>query len=259
MNDDKIIHDDPETDAGAPVALKLRHERFVEGYLANGGNATEAARYAGYNQSPKSLKAHACRLLKKPEIVRRIRERMIEGARVHTDEILGVLANNIRGNIMDVIDEDGQVDLEAIRALDLGHLIRKVTIVKKQVALRGNPAGDDKAEAQTVKIELQSHPEAATHLAQLLRADDSDARDEFIDRLIFKIRDALVEFYDEMDKTGPRLSPAQVFERLAQAESPNYGFDLRLYREYIMKDLEIGSAQKAAPPAQNAAATAQSA
>ncbi|HWX42732.1 MAG TPA: terminase small subunit [Blastocatellia bacterium] len=67
MNDDKITNDDPETDAGAPVALKLRHERFVEGYLANGGNATEAARYAGYNQSPKSLKAHASRLLKKPE------------------------------------------------------------------------------------------------------------------------------------------------------------------------------------------------
>jgi hypothetical protein len=110
-----------------------------------------------------------------------------------------------------------------------------------------------------VKIELQSHPEAATHLAKLLRADDSDASDEFIDRLIFKIRDALVEFVDEMDKTEPRLSPAQVFERFAQAESPNYGFDLSLYREYILKDLEIGSAQKAAPPAQNAAATAQSA
>jgi hypothetical protein len=165
----------------------------------------------------------------------------------------------MRGNIIDVIDEDGQVDLEAIRALDLGHLIRKVTIVKKQVALRGNPAGDDKAEAQTVKIELQSHPEAATHLAKLLRADDSDARDEFIDRLIFKIRDALVEFDYEMDKTEPGLSPEQVFERFAQAESPKYGFDLRLYRKYIIEDLEIGSAQKAVPPAQNAAATAQSA
>ena len=252
MNDDKKSKDDLETTADATAGLKPRYEKFVEGFLATGGNATEAARYAGYNQSPKSLKSHASWLLKKPEIIRRIRERMLEGARVHTDEILGVLATSMRANIMDVIDEDGQVDLEAIRALDLGHLISKVTIVKKQVALRGNPAGDDKAEAQTVKIELQSHPEAATHLAKILRADDSRARNEFFDRLIFKISDALVEFDDELKKTEPGLSPRQVFERFAQAESPNYGFDLRLYREYIMKDLEIGSAQKAAASAHSA-------
>src|SRR5215831_2353176 len=126
-------HTESESASGA----KLRHEKFVEGFLANGGNATRAAKYAGYDQSPASLRAYASWLLKRPEIVARIRARMVEGARVQTDEILGVLANRMRSNLMDVLDDNGQVDLEAIRALDLGHLIRKITIVKK-VAPKGD-------------------------------------------------------------------------------------------------------------------------
>jgi hypothetical protein len=101
--------------------LKLRHEKFVEYYLANGGNATQAARDAGYSPNPGSLRTLGSWLLKKPEIQERIRIRILEGARVHTDEVLGVLASQMRANLMDVLDDNGQVDMAAVRELDLAH------------------------------------------------------------------------------------------------------------------------------------------
>jgi hypothetical protein len=116
---------------GSGDNLKLRHQKFIEHYLANGGNATQAAKAAGYSPNPGSLRALASWLLKKPEIQERISIRLLEGARVQTDEILGELAHRMRHNIMDVIDDDGHVDLQAVREFDLGHLVRKITIVKK--------------------------------------------------------------------------------------------------------------------------------
>jgi hypothetical protein len=227
---------------GATADLKLRHEKFVERFLANGGNATEAARYAGYDQAPASLRAHASWLLKRPGIRAHIRARMLEGARVHSDEILGVLANQMRSNLMDAFDEDGQVDLEAIRALDLGHLVRKVTIVKKRVPPGGQRAADEpREEVQTVKVELQSNPEAVHHLARILRGNDTYTRNEDFDRWIFKLRNALIEFDRGLDESDLGLSQDEVFEKFAEAESPLCGIDLRLYKPQLTEGLDLGS------------------
>src|SRR5215472_6170474 len=89
--------------------LKLRHQKFIEFYLANGGNATQAARDAGYSPNPGSLRTLGSWLLKKPEIQERIRIRILEGACVQTDEVLGVLAHRMRSNLLDVMDDHGQV------------------------------------------------------------------------------------------------------------------------------------------------------
>jgi len=37
--------------SGTLNGLKLRYDRFVEAFLANGGNATKAAQYAGYDET----------------------------------------------------------------------------------------------------------------------------------------------------------------------------------------------------------------
>lgn len=48
--------------------LTGRQRRFVEAYLANGNNGTQAARAAGYGGSYATLRAIACQNLRKPNI-----------------------------------------------------------------------------------------------------------------------------------------------------------------------------------------------
>jgi hypothetical protein len=235
-NDNK----DADTRLSGP---EIRHEKFVEGFLANGGNATKAAQFAGYDQSPASLRAHASRLLKRPDINSRIKARMLAGARVQTDEILGELANRMRSNLGDVLDEQGQVDLAALQALDLGHLIRRITIVTKKAPSGGGAPGEPPEEVQSVRLELQSHPEAVSHLARVLRAGHSGNSDQDFDRFIQKVREALIDFDAQIDESEPGLglTPEQVFERFVKAEpSKDWGFNVRRHKNDIMEDLNIG-------------------
>lgn len=51
--------------------LSLRQENFVNAYLANGGNATQAAITAGYSERSAHTQAHV--LLKNPEVRARLR------------------------------------------------------------------------------------------------------------------------------------------------------------------------------------------
>src|SRR5262249_2329962 len=188
-----------ELDSGPPDPtpgdnLKLRHQKFIESYLANGGNATQAAKAAGYSPNPGSLRTLASWLLKKPEIQERIRTRLLVGARVQTDEILGVLAHRMRTNLMDVIDDDGQVDLQAVREFGLGHAVKKITIVKKANRKRGDLADSQAQERpQMVRLELQSPSDAANHLARLLRKDTARSRKSDRDRLVQNLRDLFDE------------------------------------------------------------------
>jgi hypothetical protein len=235
-NDNKDI----DTHLSGP---EIRHEKFVEGFVANGGNATKAAQFAGYDQAPASLRAHASRLLKRPDINSRVKARMLDGARVQTDEILGELANRMRSNLSDVLDDHGQVDLAALRELDLGHLIRRITIVTRKAPSGEAAAGEPTEEVQTVRLELQSHPEAVSHLARVLRAEHSGKPDDDLDRFIQKVREALIDFDAQIDESEPHLglTPEQVFERFVKAEpSKDWGFNVRRYKNAIMEDLNIG-------------------
>lgn len=57
--------------------LKLKERRFVEEYVKNGGNASDAYRKAGYkNENQFSVRAGACSMLKKPHIAEAIAKRV---------------------------------------------------------------------------------------------------------------------------------------------------------------------------------------
>ena len=72
----------PPSPSVVPGTLKPRHEKFVDSYIANGGNGTKAALEAGYNQKPDSLRNTASWLLKKPEI----RDRLMRNLRDAFDQ-----------------------------------------------------------------------------------------------------------------------------------------------------------------------------
>jgi phage terminase small subunit len=226
--------------------LKLRHEKFVEYYLANGGNATQAAKDAGYSPNPGSLRTLGSWLLKKPEVQERIRIRILEGARVHTDEVLGVLASQMRANLMDVLDDNGHVDLAAVRDLDLGLLVKRVTIVKQVAPNPEDATGKPQEQVQTVKMELQSQTGAVNQLARMLRNQNAAAMQRERDRLIERLRDSFAEALDEARQSGGDVSIDELFEQFAEVESANCAFSLHRFKDQILKGFE---ADRVAPGA----------
>jgi len=60
-----------------PRNLTLKQKRFVDEYVANNGNGSKAARDAGYSELVAAVQAHEN--LRKPKIVRTIRNRIKEG------------------------------------------------------------------------------------------------------------------------------------------------------------------------------------
>jgi phage terminase small subunit len=115
-------------------ALSQRQYKFVEEYLVC-GNATEAARRAGYS----IRKSHntGTRLLRTPAIRRQIEARFGESA-LSTNEILGRLAELASAHYDDfvVVDpESGEtrVDLAAAKAAGKLHLIKRIRPTKSGV------------------------------------------------------------------------------------------------------------------------------
>lgn len=105
----------------------MRQQRFADAYLANGGNATEAAVAAGY--SPRTAKQQGSRLLTNADLSAYIDERRAadsEQARMDRDEFLSHLEGLIRADLRDVAEWDadevtliasGQLTDEAARSL----------------------------------------------------------------------------------------------------------------------------------------------
>src|SRR5689334_8369672 len=107
-------------------SLSLKQKRFVEAYLAT-GNATEAARRAGYDTTDKALAVIGHENLRKLNIQRAISARVAD-ANVKADEVIGTLASQMRGDITELFNENNGFSIEEIRSKGLGHLIKKVKL-----------------------------------------------------------------------------------------------------------------------------------
>lgn len=102
--------------------LNNAQQMFVECYLRH-FNATRAAKEAGYSE--KTAHSQGPRLLKNVGIANAIRTRMKEAA-METDEVLYHLAQIARGDLGDVLDKNGNVNIEAAREQGKTNLIKKV-------------------------------------------------------------------------------------------------------------------------------------
>jgi len=74
--------------------LTDREQRFIDEYTNNGGNAAQAAAAAGYGAARSGQSAY--QVLRRPEVDRRIRERIAQ-SRVCPDELIGTLASIMHG------------------------------------------------------------------------------------------------------------------------------------------------------------------
>lgn len=139
--------------------LSLKEKLFTEEYLRNNGNASAAARAAGYVQVPSALRTTACRLLAKANVQAHIQARIAE-AEVSTEEIIGTLASHMRGDLTAVLERDGSIDIAAVRERGLGHLIKKLKL--KHVGGAGK-----KGKLVVEGIEVHDSHAAAKELARI--------------------------------------------------------------------------------------------
>ncbi len=130
--------------------LNSRQRAFVERYLANGYNATEAALFVGY--SPRSAASIGSENLQKPEIAELISARL-SAAAMSADEAMARLAGHARGSMADFLsfedvpagkDGDGNVITRRVVRLDLDkaeragvlHLIQHYRVTAEGVSIK---------------------------------------------------------------------------------------------------------------------------
>lgn len=160
------------------MALTNRQKAFVEAYLANGFNATQAAITAGY--SAKTARFMGSENLTKPNIASLIAERM-KALTMSADEALYRLSQTARGNLTEYIS----LSVAELKAHPQSQILKKF---KRTLTTYGELPSAMTEE----KIELELYDAQAAQLAilkeQHLRAgeatdkvdvdvDDSKARD----------------------------------------------------------------------------------
>jgi hypothetical protein len=171
-SDVEEAEDDPDEADGA--ALSYKQQQFVNAYLgAANGNATEAARLAGYKGSDNVLGVTGHENLRKPKIRAAIDARM-DAMAMSANEVLFRVSEQARADIADFGQGIGDRFL-----LDLGKAQRrgKTRLVKK---LGYNPNGDP-------TLELYSSQAALKILAQyhgLLSNSRDDELDALLERLV---------------------------------------------------------------------------
>lgn len=121
--------------------LTGKQQAFIDSYLSNGFNATDAARTAGYEGNDNVLGVTGYENLRNPKIASVISERMNEAA-MSANEVLARLSLIARGEVDDFIDEDGKFDLSKARRL------KKVGLLKKLKSKRTSKRVDSFTEGE---------------------------------------------------------------------------------------------------------------
>lgn len=131
-----------------PRKPTLKQQRFTEEVLRD-GNATRAARVAGYKHPNKRGPENVV----KRGIQERIQAR-IEDAKVQTNEVIGTLASHMRADIAEILP-DNEVLRKAKKA-GLSHLIKKMKTIERYTK--------DGERIVTHEFEMYSAQEAAKQL-----------------------------------------------------------------------------------------------
>lgn len=193
----------------------LKQEKFVNEYLANGGNGVQAARAAGYKGDTNTLNQVARDNLQKPTIASRVRER-VDGLAATSAEVLNVLGDHLRADLADFRDcfnSDGELDLDAAKRAGVSHLAKKV---RSNTRIITHADGTTERVVQ-VELELHDAQGAAKVLADLHglkqapRANEADRerKAQLYERMIERIIERA------MAERGEAVSRADVINRIA--------------------------------------------
>lgn len=139
--------------------LTIKQERWLNTYLET-GNATEAARQAGYKGNDDTLRNVGAQNLSKLYIKRRIEQRLADEG-VTATEVINTLAGHMRADITDLFDETGIIDLQTIRERGLGYLIKKIKRERRY-------EGKEREPVDTLELEIHNPQVAAAQICKIM-------------------------------------------------------------------------------------------
>ncbi len=174
--------------------LTAKQEKFVENYLSNGGNATQAARNAGYSE--KTANEQGSQNLAKLSIQERVRARVAE-AGVQTNEVIGTLVSHMRADLADVYPEHPL--LKRAKAAGISHWIRKLTLKEYF----------DKSKQATVTettVELHNSQTAAKQLCAVMGLNVDSQRNPY---------DLARAAYERLILEHPSVNASVIADRVA--------------------------------------------
>lgn len=106
----------------------------------------------------------------KPEVRKRIQERIADRYSLTDNEVIGTLAAQMRADVTDLFDKDGGFSIPALRRKRLGFLVKKIK-VRRVVEGRD----EDATPVDIIEIELHSQQQAAISLAKILGIEQEPA------------------------------------------------------------------------------------
>ena len=142
--------------------LTRKQQAFIDQYLQC-FNASEAARRAGY--SPKSARQTGSDLLAIPYISEQIQARMAE-VHMSADEAIKLQSDIARGDIGDLLDNNGLLDIRLAKQSGLTRLLKKIK--QKTVTRIGKKDDDDDMEITEIEFEMYAADTAQERILKLL-------------------------------------------------------------------------------------------
>jgi phage terminase small subunit len=127
------------------IKLEPQYLKFAEAYMRL-FNERKAAIEAGYSE--KSAHVTGCRILKNANVQSYIQARMREAA-MDTTEVLYHLAQIVRGDMDDVVDSKGAIDLYSAREFGKTNLIKRIKTKTITTANDKDGEGSDIFESET--------------------------------------------------------------------------------------------------------------
>jgi hypothetical protein len=191
---------------GAPEKLGKRkptakQQIFVEKILENGGNATKAARDAGYKHPNKQGHQILVKLGVQERIAARIRD-----AEINTNEVIGTLVSHMRGDFGDMFPDDPF--FQRLKENGLSHLVKEVETTRHLL-----PGEDEESAVTEVKRKIKIHNSqaAAKHLCNVFGLEKLPAPNPEAMKQLDK---AIDRFIEKAAKKGITVTPEQARSKL---------------------------------------------
>lgn len=198
--------------------LTLKQQRWVNAYLET-GNATEAARVAGYKGDENQLGVVGHGNLRKYKIRQFIEDRLSE-ERITSDEVLQILASQARADVADLFDENGRFSVTHLRQNKLGHLIKKI---KCKRMIEGS--GEDAKPVEMIEVELHSSQTAIGQICKMMGWEQMPAQND---------RDWTRQSWASYQAANPDEPQDELLERFCALIAPQVP-QIAAYREELAR------------------------
>jgi phage terminase small subunit len=140
--------------------LTGKQKAFADYYIGEGAlNATRSASLAGYAGDDNALAVAGSRLLRNVK-VRAYIEEQLKDLVASPNEILTILTRQAKGSLADVLDEDGELDLDDAKRRGVDALLKKVKVTEKYDPVM-------KTTERKFEYEIYDAQSAAVHLGKV--------------------------------------------------------------------------------------------